>query len=275
VRIKLDSKVYPNSRISRLNRRFQPLAILARKALSIPRIFLSPSRFEYEFDGMGTIHDMSFLEDSNFKLHMERAIKAGGFDYNIPLRLHQAIWCSKLGSNLSDDGVFVELGTGRGFIMTAICSALTEKSEKFETRKVYLFDTFIPYRLDVDGKPNKALGINPNYTKTFEEVQQNFLEWPNVKLIRGNLPETLSVLADLPISFIHIDLNVPLVEIQCLRLLWNQLLPGAPILIDDYAYTGYRETLLKFNEFAEEMNFEILTTGSGQGIAFKPRNFRK
>lgn len=270
MKIKLDSKIYPDSRISRLNKNIQPVAVFLRKILSIRRILISPTKFRHEFDGMGTIHDMSFLEDDKFRSYQERAIKAGGFDYNIPLRLHQAIWCATQAEELSEDGVFVELGTGRGFVMTAICSALSDKSSKFEARRVFLFDTFIPYRLDPSGKPDELLGVNPHYTRTYEEVEQNFREWPNVTLVKGSLPETLNILNDSTISFIHIDLNAPSVEIKCLRFLWEQLIPGAPILIDDYAYIGYRETLDIFNDFAREMNFEILTTATGQGIAFKP-----
>jgi hypothetical protein len=231
-------------------------------------------RFNHEFDGMGTIHNMPFLADKNFQRHQSRAIKAGEFDYNIPLRLHQAIWCAKLARNLSNEGIFVELGTGRGYVMSAICSDLSSETKEFQNRSIYLFDTFIPYRLDSSGNPDESLGINPNYSKSFEEVKENFAEWPNVILVKGGLPGTLIAIENQPISFIHIDLNSPSIEIQCLTQLWHQILPGAPILIDDYAYTGYEDTLARFNEFADKMNFMILTTATGQGIAFKPSHIK-
>jgi hypothetical protein len=271
IKSNFDWNQYPGSRIAKLPQRFQGLALVLRNLLNIPNGRRRNYGFHHLFDGIGTIHDMHFLDDEKFKRSQSRAIKASGNDYGIPLRLHQAIWCAELGYELGGDGIFVELGTGKGFVMSAVCDFLSKEFKGFESREVYLFDTFLPYFLDKDGFPDERLGTNPHYGETFEKVAENFSEWKNVSVVKGSLPATLEEISDKKISFLHIDLNSPRVEIECLRIVWNQVLPGAPILIDDYAYSGYSDTLAAFNNVAKSLNLKILTTASGQGLAFKLR----
>jgi hypothetical protein len=95
------------------------------------------------------------------------------------------------------------------------------------------------------------------------------VRFPQVKLIRGLLPASLGKVALPSISFLHIDLNSPEVEIETLKTLWPNILCGGVILIDDYAYAGYEYTYQLFNSFATEFGVSILTTASGQGIIIK------
>ena len=266
----MDQNIYPGSKISNLPKGLQKGALMVRNIRDLIRVSKIQNRFTHEFDGVGTIHDMHFLEEPHFKKCHQRAIQAAGYDYGIPLRLHQAMWCADLAHQLPRDAIFVELGTGRGFVMTAICQSLADSSESFRTRKIYLFDTFNPYRLSEEGLPDESLGINPHYAESFEKVSDNFLEWDNVEIVSGKLPATLESIKSKKIAFLHVDLNAPDVEIESIHHLWESLLPGAPILIDDFAYIGYRKTLEMFKIFARDHGFSILTSASGQGIGFKP-----
>ena len=83
------------------------------------------------------------------------------------------------------------------------------------------------------------------------------------------IPETLEKINLEKIGFLHIDLNAPEIETQCLKILWDKILPGGVILIDDYAYTGFEYTNTLFNKFVQEIGVSILTTASGQGIIVK------
>ena len=49
----------------------------------------------------------------------------------------------------------------------------------------------------------------------------------------------------------------------------NRILPGAIVLIDDYACGGFEYTYELINKIAKIPNISILTTASGQGIAIK------
>lgn len=106
--------IYPYSKIDRLPKFFQLPALIIRNLVS-----RSP-KYQEVFDGMASIHNFSFRTLPRFVAAQERAIRAGGFDYNIPMRIHQAIWCADKAFKLPSDSVFVELGTGKGYIMSGV-----------------------------------------------------------------------------------------------------------------------------------------------------------
>lgn len=220
---------------------------------------------------MATSNNFSFTQSSRFKFAEKRAIEAGGFDYRIPLRIHQAIWCADHGIKLDPNASFVELGTGRGYIMSSVLGSFEYSNSSKFGPPVFLFDSFESTATDKKSSQNSDLGRNIYYAESIEEVRNTFSRFSNVTLVQGKLPESLeSTNLQLgKISFIHIDLNAPEIEISCLRLLWEKILPGGVLLIDDYACKGFEYTYKLFNNLAEELNISILTTASGQGIAIK------
>jgi O-methyltransferase len=225
-------------------------------------------KYAYEFDGMATIHNLLFLQDERYKCALTAANVAGGFDYEIYLRLHQAIWCADKALALSNSAAFVELGTGKGYVMTGILQSLSFLSHDHKN-PVFLFDTFESSATDRKGLQDPKYGKHRYYCESFQSVEKNFVRFPQVKLIRGLLPASLGKVALPSISFLHIDLNSPEVEIETLKTLWPNILCGGVILIDDYAYAGYEYTYQLFNSFATEFGVSILTTASGQGIIIK------
>jgi len=133
----------------------------------------------------------------------------------------------------------------------------------------FLFDTFESHATDFKSKQDVQLGRNIYYAESFKSVEENFLEYENVRLVKGKLPDTLDEISCEKIAFLHIDLNVPEVEVDCLKILWNKIVPGGVVLIDDYAYNGFEYTTKLFNNIAGELGISILTTASGQGIIVK------
>ena len=255
--------IYPYSKISRLPKFVQRPALIARNLLS------RPPKYYFAFDGMATAHNFSFLDDPRFKAASQRAVRAGGFDYEIHLRLHQAIWCADKAIKLAPDSVFVELGTGKGYVMSGILGSLEYLGADLAQKSILLFDTFESDATDFKSKQDATLGRNIYYAESFKQVEDNFSEYPNVKLVRGKLPGTLGTVEIGKISLLHIDLNAPEIEVESLRILWDKILPGGVILIDDYAYGGFEYTYKLFNEAAKQLNVSILTTASGQGIIVK------
>ena len=55
-----------------------------------------------------------------------------------------------------------------------------------------------------------------------------------------------------------------------MRFLWNRLVPGAPVLLDDYAYSGYEWQKVGMDAFATEHGLSILSLPTGQGLLIKP-----
>jgi len=258
-----NSTVYPYSKISRLPKSCQFIALVVRNLLT------RPPKYSYAFDGIASAHNLHFFNDDRFKFATKRAIKAGGFDYDIPLRLHQAIWCADKAMNLPADSIFVELGTGKGYVMSGILGSLDFLKIDLKDKAVYLFDTFESHATDFKSEQNESLGRNIYYAESFKSVEENFSEYKNVRLVKGKLPETLETIKFKKIAFLHIDLNAPEIEIDCLKRLWDRILPGGVVLIDDYAYNGFEYTTKLFNNIAREIGVSILTTASGQGIIVK------
>ena len=258
-----DLTIYPYSKISRLPK------FLQRPALIFKNLIARPPKYKNAFDGMATAHNLGFLSDKRFIVASERAAQAGGFDYRIPLRIHQAIWCADKAVKLSTDSIFVELGTGKGYVMSAILESLEFIEVDLGKKSVYLFDTFESSATDFKREQDLSLGRNIYYAESFRAVEENFLQFPNVHLVKGILPTTLSTIKLEKIGLLHIDLNAPEIETQCLKILWDKILPGGVVLIDDYAYSGFEYTYKLFNELAKELGVSILTTASGQGIIVK------
>jgi len=231
--------------------------------------FLNPKYFTYNYDGIATSHNMSFMKDKNFEISYLRGKSAINNESDMPLRAHQAIWAAS--HCLKIDGDFVELGTGKGFVMSCVLASIKNWDE-YE-KKLLLFDTFEPYMIDDKGNQVKERGKCKYYADNFESVQKNFSEWNNIQMLKGKLPETLneyiSENINFKISFLHIDLNYPKIEIECLNLLWNKITSNAIILIDDYCFRGFETTKQYFDSFANNKNKKILTLASGQGILIK------
>jgi len=263
VRKKFDWTVYPHSKISRLPSYFHGPLVVARNILQ------KNPKPQFTFDGIETCHNMFFVKDPEFIKSQSRAIQASGFDYGIPLRLHQAMWCARTSMRKDPDAYFVEFGTGKGFVMSAVMFNLNSHENKSTLPPTLLFDSFESYATDSLSLQSAKNGKNIYYAESFERVVDNFKEWPNVTLVRGQLPESLIGKIPARISFIHVDLNSPLTEVACLKLCWSKLILGGIVLLDDFAYLGFEKTHEIITSFFNEIGYSILTTATGQGIVIK------
>jgi hypothetical protein len=248
----MDWHVYEGSRIERLPRLFRPFALIVRN------IQTAGEAKGWRGDGITTIHNQGFRKAPEFERAYARAVSAAGWDFDIPYRVHQAIWLAK--QALKVEGDFVELGTGRGFIMSAILEATGL------TRPVHLFDTFLPHTI-VHGQ---QIGTpSPHYANVFEEVAANFDQWPSVRLNRGNVFETLPQANIESVAFLHVDMNHADPEVFGIRQLWPRMPSGAVLLMDDYAHASFAAQRGPLDEVAAELGFDVLSTPTGQGIVIK------
>ena len=59
-------------------------------------------------------------------------------------------------------------------------------------------------------------------------------------------------------------------EIAAIEYLWDKLVVGAIVVLDDYAYgEDFRNQKNAWDRFAVKMDFEILSLPTGQGLIIK------
>ena len=228
---------------------------------------------EYQFDSLSTIHNHDFMVDERFKLAYQRGVKAAGKDYQWYWRVHIGLWAAATAIKLPGD--FVECGVNRGFLSSAIMQQLDWDTTQ---RMFYLLDTFqgmdVKYlsELEIKGgvlERNQSEINRGFYTQNLKEVEDNFAEWKNKKIVVGSIPETLPDITSQKIAFLHIDLNCTEPEVAALDYLWPKLVCGAVVLLDDYAYFGYQPQKAGMDEWAKLHDVAIASLPTGQGLIVK------
>ncbi|WP_333631380.1 TylF/MycF/NovP-related O-methyltransferase [Agrobacterium cavarae] len=230
----------------------------------------------YSADGMFlTGKNLAFLSEQRFSDAWEFS-KAGNKSAweakrqevpDVRFRIHTAIWAAERALNLRGD--FVEFGVNAGFLSMAVC-----EYHHFQDvdRKFWLFDTYAG--IPTDGlSPNelkKAEKANSrNYSDVFELAKRNFSRFPNAMLVRGNLPGTIDDVKIDSIAYLSIDLNSATYEKLSIDKVWDRVVTGAPIVLDDYAFAGCEDQNEMWNRFAHEHDQSILTLPTGQGLIIK------
>jgi hypothetical protein len=235
-----------------------------------------PGPDQYNQDGLVTIHNHDFMESSTFKAAYQRGVKAAGTDYHWHWRVHIGLWAAALTSKLAGD--FVECGVNRGFLSSAIMQFLDWDSLG---KQFYLLDTFRGIDERYVSNEELASGVMEKskaaidsgfYVVGSQSVKANFSEWKNTRIIEGAIPETLPEVAACQIAFCHIDMNCSPPEVAALSCFWDRLVPGAMVLLDDYAYYGYKPSKDGMDRFAEEKGVMIASLPTGQGLLVKTQS---
>jgi O-methyltransferase len=211
-------------------------------------------------DGMGTAHVADFLRDPSFRSAYRKGAETGSWHgAEVRWRTYNACWAAQHALSLRGD--FVECGVNRGGISRAVIDFIDFGARN--DRRFFLLDT---YR-----GSEHAAAINQNdYQECFEDVVRTFSPFPNVKIIRGLVPGTLSQVDSQQVCYLSIDMNNADPEIAALKFFWSKLVPGAIVLLDDYAYSEeYRPQKQAFDALGRELGFSILTMPTGQGMIVK------
>jgi O-methyltransferase len=185
---------------------------------------------------------------------------------HIPWRTHVACWAASNALRLEGD--FVECGVHTGLLSMAICHYLD--FDQLD-RKFYLFDTFegIPVQKLNPREVADAENMNKIYFDVFELAKRNFSRFANVHLVKGELPKSLNLVDLEKICYLSIDLNSATYEKLTIEAVWDKLVPGAMVVIDDYAFIGHVPQYEMWNSFAKTKGQMILTLPTGQGLMQK------
>jgi len=250
----------------------------ARRAIarSVYALVRRAAPVAYAQDGLISVHSHAFMQDPAFVKAYARGVEAiGGTDtYQWHWRIHIGLWAAKVASGLEGD--FVECGVNRGFLSSAILEYLEWNSLD---RDFYLLDTFagLDQRFVSDSeRRGGALRKNAQdlqsgfYVRGVDEVRANFAQWPRARIVVGAVPETLGQVSAKRVAYLHLDMNSAPPETAALAYFWERLVAGAPVLLDDYAYLGYRPQKLAMDEFARAHGVTVCSLPTGQGLIIRP-----
>jgi len=220
---------------------------------------------------------VDFLADQRFRSAYHRGMDSGHHvarprgsreDLHIEWRIHVLLWAATHAVRLPGD--FVECGVNTGIMSLAVCDYLdlAEAGKSF-----WLFDTFEGIPDEQISEREEQLGRKEEnsayYSECFELAQANFAPYPYARLVRGKIPDSLPTVQIDKVAFLSLDLNIAAPEVAALEFFWDKLVPGAPVLLDDYGWLLHRPQKEAMDAFAAEHGVEILTLPTGQGLLLR------
>jgi O-methyltransferase len=192
----------------------------------------------------------------------------GGGDLRIHWRVYTCLWAAEHGLSLPGD--FVECGVNSGIISRAICEYLGFAGV---AKQFFLFDTFqgIPEEQAAPEEREQVRSKNARiYRECYDDAKRTFAPFPNVRLVRGVVPESLPTVSIEQVAYLSIDMNLVHPEIAALEYFWDRLVPGAFVVLDDYAFEGHGQQHAAVNRFAAARNVPVYSSPTGQGIIVRP-----
>lgn len=244
---------------------------IRRMVPPVVRPSLSPFPI-YDQDSLRTTHNHDFMKDADFMAAYSRGVKADE-DHQWHWRVHVGLWAACNARMLEGD--FVECGVNRGFLSSAIMRYLDWNTMD---KHFYLYDTFCGIDESLFNENELLQGrVDFNrkmYSECYERVKENFSEFKNVHLVRGSIPDTLNNVHIEKVCYLSIDMNCAKPEIESATYFWDKLVPGAIVLLDDYAYVGFEEQHKAFGKFARDKGIKILSLPTGQGLFIKPATYK-
>ncbi len=224
----------------------------------------------FNHDNLTTVNRHAFIEEPCFhkaRLAAEsrwiKSFKDQSEVRNITWRLHTSIWAAGAALKAGiDNSIFVECGTGRGFMATGIAEYYD--FHKSARPDFHLMDVFQKTLDDPHAYSNNPASFA--YTDDPVELEMWFKKYRSIYIIPGLIPGSLSKLPDKPISFLHMDLNSAGAEEAALQSLKGSFRKGSIILFDDYGGVGGEDQALIHEAFAKDNNRELLVMPTGQAL---------
>ncbi len=227
----------------------------------------------FQGDRMATLDkSCGFRDDAKFMAAFNRHAPASADEQGRAWRLHTLTWAARQALEL--DGDFVECGVFEGFMSATVADYVD-----FHTvsKTFYLYDTFEglspKYSSPDDFGISKGFFdlAQKSYHKPglYDFVRKRFAAYPNVKVIRGVVPDVLAVESPERIAYCHIDLNSPAAEVGALEVLFDRIVPGGLVVFDDYGWLPFARQKQAEDRFAAARRYSILELPTGQGLLVK------
>ena len=212
----------------------------------------------YAGDNLVTFgRNLGFLDDERFSAavadHAETAVEQA-----IIWRTHVVCWAAA--SALRRQGDLVECGCYKGVTARIICDCLDFG---------VLDRRFVLYDLFEHSEEMQHHGMQEHGVGLFEQVRARFSGFPNVEVVKGEVPGCLDGTAPERIAFLHIDMNNAAAEVGALEALFDRVADGGIIVFDDYGWLAYREQKAAEDAWLAKRGYRILELPTGQGLLVK------
>jgi hypothetical protein len=212
--------------------------------------------------------NMGFLEDPEFLKSIECEARTDQ-DRSLVWRLHVLCWAAA--NALKLEGDFVECGVFHGF-STAVAARYLQFGK--QARTWYLYDTF-------SGIPSDQLNPGDQDLERYQDpsiydsVKRRFEQYPNIRVVRGRVPEVLREVSPQSIAFMHLDMNSAAAEMGALEHLFDRMVVGAYLVLDDYGWYYYRHQKATEDPFFRRQGCPVLELPTGQGLVIKTAPLRR
>jgi predicted O-linked N-acetylglucosamine transferase (SPINDLY family) len=229
--------------------RFYQLMDEAR-ALCVPGTYLGDNLFTWGKSN-SPFEDKNFVQawESNTQNDADRAIAWRRY-----ILACAAYHCAQL------EGDFVECGVYRG---TGIKTVVDYFGKDNFDKTFWGYDTF-------DYNPVEHHTFAGQEEGLYKEILQRFDGYDNVRLVQGLLPQSLENNSPAKIALLHIDLNSAEFEIKVLDELFDRVVPGGMVVLDDYEWAGeYRKQKMAEDAWFEARKYRVFPLPTGQGLVLK------
>ena len=226
----------------------------------------------YDQDGLRSVHNHEFVESARFVDAYQRGVAATGQDYDWRWRVHIGLWAAQTASRLPGD--FVECGVNNGFLSSSIMQRLDwDRLGK----QFYLLDTFrgVDERQYLRLRETRRGGREERRTHRVRVLCHRSRRVRQFRRVaqrddhRGHHSRHRSI------GF-RAEHRLPAHRSEQrgsgsggARALLGSSGVGAPVLLDDYAYDGYRHQKLAMDGLAERLGVSIASLPTGQGLLLK------
>jgi hypothetical protein len=218
-----------------------------------------------------------FMEDPKFAAAFNAIKGSHSYDaYDAPdtiaWRLHTLVWAAQSVAMLPGD--FVECGVFKGDMSWVVTEMLDFGKL---AKQFYLYDTYAGFSEkysspeDFPGNPGFYDAANQVYStgSLYEVVKAKFAKLPNVRIVKGVVPDVFAEALPERIAYLHIDLNSARAEIGALEVLFDRVLPGGMIIFDDYGWANFRKQKTAEDAFFAARGYRVLELPTGQGLVVK------
>lgn len=242
--------------------------VWAYRAYAYPQYFdVVGGPLTFKKDGLATAHNSDTLQEPLFKEAYRLAHETGSYTGNwgsVDPEYRAYIYCWAAFQCRELEGDYVECGVNKG----GMARAAIHYADLYHGKKnFYLLDTY-------EGTPLHFLNEEERkthnvYDECYQDVLDNFKDYDFVKIIRGEVPGTLSQVDTEKVCFISLDMNCVEPEIDAIEFFWDKLVIGGIVVLDDYNNIGHERQKVAFDKFVQDKKIKVMSLPTGQGLIIK------